>query len=233
MGRSKPVRPDLDQLFALPAAAVTLQAGADLVPTGLGSVCFASVEGGAFKQLQRDVRQLLDAGGERGGVPVEFGQDEYDYTWLVARHRPEGLGELVNDLHAVNTLLEENGFGPQLLCSLVGFRASAPAAGPGPDGDGGPDGDPGPEHGTGQDARPDAEPATEPATEPGDAADSRPLALVYLYKRGTFYPFAPQPGRQEKRDSAVELQIRGLLTDDLPIEPDLGRWFPVWGAPGL
>jgi len=24
-----------------------------------------------------------------------------------------------------------------------------------------------------------------------------------------------------------------MLGDDLKIEPDLGRWFPVWGAPGL
>lgn len=199
LGRSKPVRPDLDRLFALPAAAVTLQAGADLVPTGLGSVCFASVEGGAFKQLQRDVRQLLDAdlteGPQQGGVPVEFSHDEYDYTWLLARHAPEELDELVGDLHAVNTLLEENGFGPQLLCSLVGFRS--------------------------------AEETDRPNEPP------RSLALVYLYKRGTFYPFAPQPGRKEKRDSALELQIRGLLTDDLPTEPDLGHWFPVWGAPGL
>ena len=230
LGRSKPVRPDLDQLFALPAAAVTLQAGADLVPTGLGSVCFASVEGGAFKQLQRDVRQLLDvdtgggaagdaaggagvAGGAAGGaaaadgpggspgegpgggIPVEFSQDEYGYTWLLARHQPEEMVELVNDLHAVNTLLEENGFGPQLLCSLVGFRGVE-------------------------------------ETE-SEGAPARSLALVYLYKRGTFYPFAPQPGGKEKRDSTLELQTRGLLTDDLPVEPDLGRWFPVWGAPGL
>lgn len=204
LGRSKPVRPDLDQLFALPAAAITLQAGADLVPTGLGSVCFASVEGGAFKQLQRDVRQLLDAGspggssgteGSGSGVPVEFSQDEYGYTWLVARHAPEETVELVNDLHAVNTLLEENGFGPQLLCSLVGFRGAE-------------------------------------ETE-SEGAAARSLALVYLYKRGSFYPFAPQPGRKEKRDSALELQIRGLLTDDLPVEADLARWFPVWGAPGL
>jgi hypothetical protein len=198
MGRSKPVRPDLDQLFALPAAAVTLQAGADLVPTGLGSVCFASVEGGAFKQVQREVRELLDADlspapGEeprQGGTPVEFSQDEYDYTWLLMHHSPQETVELVNDLHAVNTLLEESGFGPQLLCSLIGFR--------GADGD-----------------------------------DTRSLALVYLYKRGTFYPFAPQHGQGEKRDSALELQVRGLLTDDLPTEPELDRWFPVWGAPGV
>ena len=59
----------------------------------------------------------------------------------------------------------------------------------------------------------------------------RRLGLVYLYKRGTFYPFAPTGDQQ--RDSAYELQVRGALGADLPVEPDLSRWFPVWGAPGL
>ncbi len=37
----------------------------------------------------------------------------------------------------------------------------------------------------------------------------------------------------ERRDNATELQVRGVLGNDLKIETDLGRWFPVWGAPGL
>jgi hypothetical protein len=187
LGRSKPVRPDLDQLFGLPSAAVTLEAGAGFTATGLGSVCFASVEGGAFGRLQGDVRELLDADTDRGGVPVEFSQDGYGYTWLLARQPPDDVAALVNDLHAVNTLLQDGGFGPQLLCSLLGFHDPA----------------------------------------------GRSLALVYLYKRGTFYPFAPLPGAAEKRDNALELQVRALLGDDLRIEGDLSRWFPVWGAPGL
>lgn len=185
LGRSKPVRPDLDQLFGLPSAAVTLQAAAGFEPTGLGSVCFSPVEGGAFAQVQQDVRALLDADTGSGGVPVETSRDSYGYTWLLARHDPSELADLVNDLHAVNTALQDNGFGPQLLCSLVAFRD----------------------------------------------AELRPLALVYLYKRGTFYPFAPLPG--EKRDNALELQIKAMVGNDLRIESDLGRWFPVWGAPGL
>src|SRR5499427_10087442 len=32
----------------------------------------------------------------------------------------------------------------------------------------------------------------------------RPLGLVYLYKRGTFYPFAPRAG--ERRNNATEMQ---------------------------
>ncbi len=59
----------------------------------------------------------------------------------------------------------------------------------------------------------------------------RKLGLVYLYKQGTFYPFAPKGDKQ--RDNALELQIRGLLGNDVRIEPELGRWMAVWGAPGL
>ncbi|WP_329158321.1 hypothetical protein OHA63_21615 [Streptomyces anulatus] len=190
LGRSKPVRPDLDQLFAVPSAALTLQAAAGFTPTGLGSVCFAGVEGGGFARLQEDVRELLDADTERGGIPVEFSRDAYGYTWLLARHPADDSAALVNDLHAVNTLLQDGGFGPHLLCSLIGFRA-------------------------------------------GEGAESRSLALVYLYKRGTLYPFAPLPGDAEKRDNQLELQVRGVLGDDLRVEKDLSRWFPVWGAPGL
>ena len=44
-GRSKPVQANLDALFALPAAAITLQTAAGFTPTGLGSVCYRAAEG--------------------------------------------------------------------------------------------------------------------------------------------------------------------------------------------
>jgi hypothetical protein len=182
LGRSKPKKPDLDRLFALPTAAVTLDAAAGLTPTGVGAVCFRAAEGAAFAQIEKDVRELLDAG---DGPKVEPSTDTYGYTWLVIRRAATDLEGLVTDIHAVNAALEAGGFGPQLLCSVVAFT--------GPDG--------------------------------------RRFGLVYLYKRGTFYPFAPMPG--EKRDNALELQVRGAVGADLPVEDDLGRWFPVWGAPGL
>jgi hypothetical protein len=79
----------------------------------------------------------------------------------------------------------DNGFGPQLLCTLVAFC---------------------------------------------DERERR-LGLVYLYKRGTFYPFAPLSGQE--RDNALELEVRGSIGSDLKFEQDMTRWFPVWGAPGL
>ncbi|MFF4509630.1 hypothetical protein FNV62_17205 [Streptomyces sp. RLB3-17] len=187
LGRTKAVAPDLDQLFGLPSAALTLQAAAGFTPTGTGAVCFASVEGGAFAQAHQEVQELLDADAERTGPPVEVNRDEYGYSWLVSRRDPDDLPALVSDLHAVNSALEGSGFGPQLLCSVAGFQD------------------------TGQ----------------------RRLGLVYLYKRGTFYPFAPLAGEAQRRDNALELQVKAALTDDLRIEQDLSRWFPIWGAPGL
>ncbi|MGW0991717.1 PspA-associated protein PspAB [Streptomyces sp. NPDC002523] len=193
LGRTKPVAPDLDRLFALPSAAVTLEAAVGYKPTGIGAVCFATVEGAAFEQTHREVQALLDADTDRTGPPVELRQDEYGYSWLVSRRTPEQLPQLVNDLHAVNSSMEVNGFGPQLLCSLATFAKEG---------------------------------------EGGGEGDGRKLALVYLYKRGTFYPLCTRSG-QQKRDNPLELQIAGLLKNDLRIEEDLARWFPLWGAPGM
>ncbi|MBI1349821.1 MAG: hypothetical protein GC156_01720 [Actinomycetales bacterium] len=182
LGRRKPARPNLDALFALPNAAISLQVSLDMLPTGRGSVAFRAPEGRAFADVVDEVRQLLDAD---GGPPVEATVDDFGFTWLVVGSDPPDVPTVVTDLHAVNTSLVEAGFGPQLLCSLLSFRD----------------------------------------------VDERPLSLVYLYKRGTFYPFAPMPGG-EQRDNVLELRVRDLLAGELPLEGDLSRWFAVWGAPG-
>lgn len=62
-------------------------------------------------------------------------------------------------------------------------------------------------------------------------AGGRSLAMVYLHKSGTFYPFAPL--HEPERDNVLEYQIRDLLRGEVPLEPDLARWMALWGAPGL
>lgn len=184
LGRSTPPAPTLDQLFALPGAALTLEAATGLLPTGRGSVAYREAEGAAAAGVRRDVEALLDAD---GGKPVESTVDAYGYTWLTLTHDPADVPGLVTDLHAVNAGLVDAGFGPTLLCSLMTFTD-----------------------------------------------ETHKVALVYLFKRGTFYPFAPMVGgAKDTRDSAFELQVRAALGADLPVEPDVARWFPVWGAPGL
>jgi hypothetical protein len=62
-----------------------------------------------------------------------------------------------------------------------------------------------------------------------EGGSGRRVYLVYLYKRGTFYPFAPLGG--ERRDNELELRVKATLAGDLPIEPELTRWFALWGLP--
>lgn len=61
-------------------------------------------------------------------------------------------------------------------------------------------------------------------------AQGRPLYFIYNYKRGSWYPFVPAGGA-EQRDNERELQLKAQLGSDLPFEPELERWFPLWGAP--
>jgi hypothetical protein len=65
-----------------------------------------------------------------------------------------------------------------------------------------------------------------PFTLPG----ARRVGLVYRYKQGTFYPFAPVAPHQ--RDNLLEIQVRDALAAELPFEPMPG-WMALWGAPGL
>jgi hypothetical protein len=61
-------------------------------------------------------------------------------------------------------------------------------------------------------------------------ADGRRAYWIYNYKRGTFYPFVPAPG-DKARDSEEELRLKAQIGAELPTEPELERWFPLWGAP--
>lgn len=181
MGRSKPPAANLDVLFAVPQAVLTLQT-AGFSFTGQGSVCYRASEGAAFASTETDTRALIDAD---EGPPAERIHDAHGFTWLLNTHEPHDVTGLVTELHAINRGLEDAGFGPSLLCSLFNFISPQGA----------------------------------------------PLGLVYLYKRASFYPFAPLG--DNRRDNALELQVRGLVTEDVRVEPDLQRWMAVWGAPGL
>ena len=62
-----------------------------------------------------------------------------------------------------------------------------------------------------------------------DAGD-RPVYWIYNYKRGSYYPFVPAGGAQQ-RDTERELRLKAQIGHELPVEPELERWFPLWGIP--
>jgi hypothetical protein len=59
--------------------------------------------------------------------------------------------------------------------------------------------------------------------------NSKPIYWIYNYKRGTFYPFVPT-GKQ-KRDSEREFRLKAQMSDELPLEEELGRDLPLWDIP--
>jgi hypothetical protein len=59
----------------------------------------------------------------------------------------------------------------------------------------------------------------------------RKLYFIYNYKRGYWYPFVPAPGGGNERSTERELQLKAQMAEELPIEPELERWFPLWGIP--
>lgn len=182
LGRTRPKPPDLDRLFALPGAAVTLEAEAGLRPAGAAAVCFKPASSQAFAEARDEIAELVRLSATQSASTIEEQLDSYGYRWIVVRD-PD-LEDLVATVHLVNATLADRGFGPQLLASVFPFA--------------------------GKDA--------------GGA-----VHLVYLYKRGTFYPFAPTG--PERRDTELELRLRGILAGELPVETELTRWFPIWGVP--
>ncbi len=187
LGRTKPVPPNLDKLFAVPPAALTLETTFGLRPTGTGAVCFRAAEGPAAAATGREIDQLLAGDLDTRATATN---DEYGYTWVTCVRPDVDMPALVTDLHMVNSSLVDAGLGAGLLCTVIGFHGA-----------------------------------------PDSNAPDRRAALVYLYKRGTFYPFVP--AGPNTRDNTTELAIRGAVADELPLEPDLARWFAVWNAPGL
>ncbi len=224
-GRTKQKQPNLDVLFALPSAAVTLEE-AGLRPSGRAAVAFKPASGEGFADMRRELDQLLQRSASDSGTTLRQEDDSYGYHWVVLDD-PQ-IEDLVGAVHLVNASLTDKGFGPALLCAVFAFAPSASGAIGGPD----PASIPAPDPVSSSAPATAPAPASRGGSGPASNSPSQPdqsVCLVYLYKRGTFYPFAPRPG--ERRDNEAELRVRAILGKQLPIEPDLGRWFPLWGAP--
>lgn len=223
LGRSKPVRANLDALFALPSAAVTLQASAGLVSTGRAGVCFKPPAGESFEQVQDEVEQMLRMNDAPGPSPTPSGTSTAAGAGVIDSGGGSGPGagpggdaaaptvRHVGDRFGYRWILIDAAAIDDLVTRVHVVHSSLEDAGwstqllcsvfgfaPGS------------------------------ATDATDAI-SQPLYLVYLAKRGTFYPFAPCG--EEQRDSELELRVRSLVGSDLPVESDLSRWFPLWDLP--
>ena len=61
----------------------------------------------------------------------------------------------------------------------------------------------------------------------------RAVNFIYNYKRGSWYPFVPASGdgSRQRAHHRARAAAEGADGRELPIEPELERWFPLWGVP--
>lgn len=181
-GRTLPEPSRTDKLFALATAYVELQEDYGLSSTGRAGIAYRPVESSFFDEAQAELRGVLQISGRETGTAVAVRKDAYGYEWVV--FSDPDFEDLVSTAHIVARILEDHGFGPQVLAAVFEFTDR----------------------------------------------EGRRVYLIYNYKRGSFYPFVPRPGRKD-RDVPYELRLKALLEAKLPLESDLGRWFPLWDPP--
>jgi hypothetical protein len=121
-GRTKQVAPNLDNLFALPTAALTLESELDLVSSGEAGLCFKGGSGESSLTTDDDIKQLLNF--DEATNKVTLTTDELGFEWLVVTD-PD-FEALVTRVHAANTSMVEHGLGPRLLCAVFGFVPKSP-----------------------------------------------------------------------------------------------------------
>ncbi|MGC8464512.1 MAG: PspA-associated protein PspAB [Acidimicrobiales bacterium] len=181
-GKTKVAAANLDQLFAMSGAMITMEVNANLIPKGRGAVCFKPSSGAAFENATQEFTTVLQSMQHDDGSSYTTQVDDFGYEWIIVNEADTEA--LVTEIHVINRTLEDHGFGPALLCSAFRFD---------------------------------------------EKTSSAPVYWIYLYKKGTFYPFVPTG--QERRDNEKELTLKAIAASDLPIEPDLSSWMAPWGLP--
>ena len=205
-GRHQVKGPAPDRLFAISTAYVALQSEHQIQPVGTAAIVFQALATSEFEATLKEMEQVVEATGGDNGTTVTTQDDSYGYRWMILRSSQgsPSVEDLAVGINAVSSSIESAGHGERLLCAVFAF--------------------------------------TERADRPGAGR----VYFIYNYKRGYWYPFVPADGADgadgaggsgdgapdgEQRSTERELQIKAQIASELPIEPELERWFPLWGIP--
>ncbi len=215
-GRHQVKGPAKDRLFAITTAYITLQSEHGIDPAGRAAIVFQPLASAEFEAAIREMEDVVRQTGAESGTQVETKDDSYGYRWMVLSN-PSGsasVEDLAVGINAVSSSIEAAGHGERLLCAVFAFAD----------------------------------------------AQKRRIYFIYNYKRGCWYPFVPkgsaatggssstatatggasasytseaaaQPVDAGERFTERELQLKAQIAAELPIEPELERWFPLWGIP--
>jgi hypothetical protein len=108
-----------EALFALPAAAVTMEVELGLRPAGVAAVIFKPLSAGEFVRAENELQELLDLAARESSSRIERSTDSYGYEWLIVRDND--LEDLVTTVHLIASELASRGFGEQLLAAAFKF----------------------------------------------------------------------------------------------------------------
>ena len=119
-GRKKLKGANLDRLFALSTAQVTLETEVGLKSAGVAAVVYKPLSAGEFMQAERDLDELLGVAAQDSGSKVSRRSDSLGFEWLVIKD--SDFEDLVTTTHLVSSELQARGFGGQLLAAVFAFK---------------------------------------------------------------------------------------------------------------
>ncbi len=119
LGRTRPVPSQLDRLFAISTAYLTLTANLRLTPTGRAGVTFRPIESAQFEALQPELEGILRISGQETGTVVHTEIDSFGFQWVTLQDLD--FQELVSTIHLVSLNLQDKGFSDQLLAAVFKF----------------------------------------------------------------------------------------------------------------
>ena len=120
LGRRGLKKAQRDALFALPAAAVTMNVELGLKPAGVAAVIFKPLSAGEFVRAENELQELLEVAARDSSSKVERSTDSFGYEWLIVRD--DDLEDLVTTVHLVGSELAARGFSEQLLAAAFKFQ---------------------------------------------------------------------------------------------------------------
>ena len=201
-GRHEVQGPAPDRLFAIATAYIALQTEHDIEPTGKAAIVFQPLATSDFEATMREMEEVVRATGGESGTQVSTQDDSYGYRWMIVSN-PSGQPSVEDLAVAINAVSDSiEGAGHGERLLCAVFAFSERAQRSG-----------------------GAE-----ADDVHGGAGGRPVYFIYNYKRGHWYPFVPAPG-DEQRSTERELQLKAQMARELPLEPELERWYPLWGIP--
>jgi hypothetical protein len=119
-GRKKLKGANLDKLFALSTAAITLETELGLKPAGVAAVVFKPLSAGEFIRAENDIDELLGVAARDSGSEVRRRSDSFGFEWIVIRDKD--FEDLVTTTHLISSELVDRGFGGQLLAAVFRFK---------------------------------------------------------------------------------------------------------------